>query len=352
MNIIKYLHPIIIEDIDYITSQDLDWSKFKNKTILISGANGFLATYLVYTFLTLNSKYGIGCHVVGISRNKEKAENKFSALLTNGDLELVIADVSLEIKVHQKIDFIIHTASQASPKYYGIDPVGTLNANVLGTNNLLNIAKENQVESFLFFSSSEVYGTITDDKIPTKETDYGFLDCTNVRSCYAESKRLGETMCVSWKQQFNVPIKIVRPFHTYGPGMLLDDGRVYADFISDIVNKKNIVMKSDGLAMRAFCYLKDATEGFIRVLLVGNDGEAYNVGNPLGEISILNLAEKLVELFPGRKLSVIKKPSEQKGYLKSDVQRNCPDVSKINALGWKPVTTIEEGFKRTVESYS
>src|SRR4030095_11889515 len=123
-------------------------------------------------------------------------------------------------------------------------------------------------------------------------------------------RSLGETMCVSWQKQFNVPIKIVRPFHTYGPGMSLDDGRVYADFISDIVNKKNIEMKSDGLAMRAFCYLKDATEGFIRVLLDGNEGEAYNVGNPSCEISILNLAEKLVELFPERKLSVVKKQSE------------------------------------------
>lgn len=345
------LHPIIFEDISAITSSGLDFKKFSNKTILISGANGFLASYLVYTFLHLNDTKHINCKVVGISRSKEKAESKFGSILRRSDFEIIVKDVSGILNIDNKIDFIIHAASQASPKYYGIDPVGTLNANVLGTNNLLELARKNKVESFLFFSSSEVYGIVGEDKIPTRENDYGFIDCTNVRSCYAESKRMGETMCVSWLNQYDVPVKIVRPFHTYGPGMLMDDGRVYADFIADIVNSRNIEMKSDGLAMRAFCYLKDATEGFLNVLINGNNGEAYNVGNPNEEISIIDLAEKLVALFPERKLNVIKKQAEQKGYLKSGVQRNCPDVSKLNSFGWTPSTSIEIGFKRTVESY-
>ena len=115
---------------------------------------------------------------------------------------------------------------------------------------------KNPVESFLFLSSGEVYGAIDSVHIPTGEKEYGFIDPTDVRSCYGESKRMGETMCISYFHQFNIPSKIVRPFHTYGPGMQLDDGRVFADFVSDIVNGKDIVMKSDGSAIRAFCILR------------------------------------------------------------------------------------------------
>lgn len=347
----NHLHPISFEDINAITSSNLDWNKLSNKTILISGANGFLASYLVYTFLMLNDKHKINCKIIGISRAKQHAENRFKELLKRDDFEIIISDVCDALRLNKKTEIIIHAASQASPKYYGVDPVGTLNANVLGTNNLLQIAKDNNADAFLFFSSSEVYGTVDEDKIPTKENDFGFLDCTNVRSCYAESKRMGETMCISWMHQYKVPVKIVRPFHTYGPGMDLTDGRVYADFISDVVHGRNIQMKSNGSARRAFCYLKDATEGFLYVLLNGKTGEAYNVGNPAGEESIINLAQKIVALFPDKKLSVIKKEERNGEYLKSKVQRNCPDISKIKELGWNPSTTIETGFKRTVESY-
>jgi len=345
------LHPIVFEDIHDIISSDLDWGKFRNKTILISGANGFLATYMVYTLLLLNDERDINCKVIGIARNEDRVKARFGDLTSRDDFQIIISDVSEPIKISEKINFIIHAASQASPKYYGVDPVGTLNANVLGTNNLLKLALQNMVEGFLFFSSSEVYGNVSDDKIPTSESDYGYLDCMNVRSCYAEGKRMGETMCISWMSQFKVPVSIVRPFHTYGPGMLLDDGRVYADFIADIVAGRNIVMRSDGSAMRSFCYLKDATKGFFRVLMNGKPGEAFNVGNPQGETSIINLAEKLVSLFPEKKLKVIRKENQPDGYINSIVQRNCPDTSKIALLGWNPETGIESGFKRTVESY-
>jgi nucleoside-diphosphate-sugar epimerase len=162
---------------------------------------------------------------------------------------------------------------------------------------------------------------------------------------------MGENMCVSWSHQFQIPISIVRPFHTYGPGMDLTDGRVYADFVSDIIHNRDIVMKSDGLAKRAFCYLTDATLGFFKVLLEGKDREAYNIGNPDQEISILNLAEKLVKLFPEKKLQVVKYETVAAGYLKSNVNRNAPDIAKAKNLGWFPKVSIENGFKRTVENY-
>ena len=224
-----------LEDLIQITDASIDWKRFSGKTILISGANGFLPAYMVETLLFLYLKGVVSdIKILALVRNIQKAKSRFKDYLNYRNLEFIVQDVCDPIEIDQKIDFIIHAASQASPRYYGTDPVGTLSANIFGTTNLLKLAKLNKVESFLYFSSSEVYGVLPENKIPTIESDYGFIDPTNVQSSYAESKRMGETICISWLHQYNIPIKIVRPFHTYGPGMQLNDGRVYADFIADI----------------------------------------------------------------------------------------------------------------------
>jgi UDP-glucuronate decarboxylase len=344
------LNNIIREDVDLILESFKDWDRFRNKKVLISGANGFLPAYLVETFLGLDKAYNTS--VIALVRNREKAEKRFSHLLSNPNLKIVVQDVSVEFDLDDKIDFIIHAASQASPKYFGIDPVGTLNANVLGTINLVKLAKKNNVESFLFFSSGEVYGEVKAEQIPIKEDTFGYLNCANVRACYGESKRMGENICVSYHAQYGVPAKIVRPFHTYGPGMLLDDGRVFADLVSNIVNKQDIVLKSDGSAIRPFCYLRDATLGFLTVLTRGENGQAYNVGNPEEEHSILELANILVGLYPELNLKVTaNKPLTDANYLKSPIVRNSPNIDKIKRLNWAPKVTVQEGFSRTISSF-
>jgi UDP-glucuronate decarboxylase len=345
-------NPIIEEDIDNIVHSDLPWSRFEGKTVLISGANGFLPAYMVETLLYLNEKYELDIDVIGLVRNRNKALVRFAVYKNRNDLKFIVQDVCKFISIEEKVDYIIHAASQASPKYYGKDPVGTLCANTLGTNNLLNLARDHKVNGFLFFSSGEVYGQINHSIDFLKEDSFGYVDPTDVRSCYAESKRMGETMCVSWCHQYGVPVKIVRPFHTYGPGMSLDDGRVYADFVADILNNRDIVMKSDGSAVRAFCYLADAVQGYFTVLLRGENGQAYNIGNDKGEASILDLAKILVDLFPESSLNVkIKEDLMDNGYLKSKIRRSCPDISKARSLGWEPNTSIRDGFRRTVKSW-
>ncbi|MBY0244239.1 MAG: NAD-dependent epimerase/dehydratase family protein [Sphingobacteriaceae bacterium] len=344
---------IIKEDLETIYNSDVDWSKFQNTVVLITGANGFLPAYLVESLLYLNfidPKNNV--KVICLVRNIENAESRFIDYKQCTNLEFIVQDVSDSIKLTEKVDYIIHAASQASPKFYGTDPVGTLKANVLGTMNLLNYAKENKIKSFLYFSSGEVYGELDSEHIPIKENTFGYINPTNVRSCYAESKRMGENICVSYHHQYGVSVKIVRPFHTYGPKMKLDDGRVYADFVSDILNEKDICMHSDGSATRAFCYLTDATVGFLKILLDGKNGEAYNVGNPNEEHSILELAETLVNLYPEKGLKVIKQLNkEDNNYLKSPLKRNSPNISKINELNWHPLVSIKDGFKRTIQSY-
>ena len=325
---------VLEQDLEFIINSPLNWNKIEGKTVLITGANGFLASYIVETLLFLNErKFSVPAKIIGLVRNIDKAKDRFRFYAEREDLELIRSDVNEPFEYTTPINFIVHAASQASPKYYGVDPVGTLLPNTIGTNNLLRLALKNPIESFLFFSSGEIYGEVDTKQIPTKENDYGFINPVIVRSCYGESKRMGETMCVSYHHQFNVPIKILRPFHTYGPGMLLNDGRVFADFVSDIVNEKNIIMKSEGNAIRSFCYVSDAIIGFFCVLLSGENGEAYNVGNPYGEISIKKLADTLVSLFPEKKLKVVE-VKRSDNYLKSPIIRTCPDITKIQKLGW------------------
>ena len=163
--------------------------------------------------------------------------------------------------------------------------------------------------------------------MPTRETEYGYLDPATVRACYGESKRMGETLCVAYHAQYGVPAKIVRPFHTYGPGMDLSDGRVFADFVADLVARRDLVMKSDGRAQRAFCYLADATVGFFTVLLRGEAGAAYNVGNPDAEVSILELARTLANLFPERGVRVVeagRRPKKMGHICKARLRETAP----------------------------
>ncbi|OEZ99888.1 NAD-dependent epimerase/dehydratase family protein [Duganella sp. HH101] len=351
-------HPIETADMAAIVATPgIDWSRLAGQTVCITGASGFLPSYMVETMLYLNETRQLGIRVLAMVRNRAGFERRYAHHLPQHahqggrtDLVCIEQDISKPFTLDERPDYIIHAASQASPKYYATDPVGTLSANTLGTAALLELARTSGSKGFLYFSSSEVYGAAS--KVPTAEQDYGIVDPTSVRACYAESKRMGENMCVSWSHQYGIPVKIVRPFHTYGPRMQLDDGRVYADFVACILHNEAIALKSDGLATRSFCYSADAVAGFWKVLLDGADGQAYNIGNPDGEISMRALGQLLVGMYPEKGLSVsyVERPQGD-NYLASAVQRGAPDIAKARALGWSPATSLADGFRRTIESY-
>jgi UDP-glucuronate decarboxylase len=342
---------IIESDLRYITEACLPWEAFTGKTVLVAGASGFLPAYMVETFLFLNEARNLDIKVIGLVRDLEKARIRFSHYAGNRALKLLSQDVCADIRIKQHVDCIIHAASQATPKLYYSDPVGTLLPNVIGTRNLLDLAVKNKCECFLYFSTSGVHGFVDPDKFPVKEDCYGYLNPATIESCYLESKRMGENMCIAWMHQHGVPVKIVRPATTYGPGIKLDDGRSFADFIANIVHNHDIEIYSDGRALRNFCYLADATLGFFTVMLKGQTGESYNVATDR-EISIYDLAALLVEkVFPERNLKVVMKKDESKDYLRVNYSRTAVDISKVKALGWRLNFSLEEGFRRAVESY-
>jgi nucleoside-diphosphate-sugar epimerase len=348
----KIPNKIIREDIEFIVSHNLPWDRFNNATVLISGANGFLPAYMVETLLYLNDKYDKKIKVIALARNREKTLKRFYHHKNRNDLEFIFQDVCepVKIKKNKKVDFIIHAASQASPRYYETDPIGTLSANIIGTINLLKIAEKEHCKGFLYLSTGGVYGRVEENHIPMKEDDYGYLDPTDIKACYNESKRMGENICVSWFHQYGIPTVIVRISYIYGPGMHLNAERVFPSFVSDVVNHRDILIASDGSATRSFCYIADATLAFFTVLLKGRNGEAYNIGAEK-ETSILELANVLVRLFPENNIKIIKNPAKQPVNTRSLIQRSLLDISKIKSLGWEPAFDLDKGCQRTMLSY-
>lgn len=343
-------HPVVDEDLARLLATPLPWERLAGRTVLVSGAAGFIPAYMVETVLALNERWSRPARVMALVRDRARAEARFADYGGRGDLQLLVQDVRDPPPGDVRADFIIHAASPSSPKYYGQDPDGTVAANVDGTRHLLEVAARGGAQALLYLSSSEVYGRV-DAAEGVAEDQFGPLDPTEPRSVYAESKRMGETLCAGAARR-GVPATIVRPFHTYGPGLRLDDGRVFADLIADVVHHRTLTLRTGGTARRAFCYLGDAVAGFWTVLFRGEPGRAYNVGDPAGETTVRGLAELLTGLFPGRRLAVRVegRPSDD-AYLPSAVERSCPDISRARALGWRPTTTLAEGFHRTVRSF-
>lgn len=349
------MNSIIQQDLEQITDSKLvNWERFKNKTVLISGANGMLPSYMVESLLFLNESRNYNVKVIALVRNIEKAKRVFQEYEGNSKLEFLVQDVTQPIHYDGAIDFIVHAASQAAPSYYGVDPVGTFKANTVGTINLLDLAKEKEVEGFLYFSTGSIYGNIEGEKVLLDESMAGNVNILEVRNCYAESKRAGENACVCYNYQYKVPTKIVRIFHTFGPKVNLNDGRVFSDFCKNIVNGENIVLKSDGSAKRSFLYVADAVIAYFKVLLDGEEAKAYNVGgDEEHEISIKNLSELLVGLYPEKNLKVIFDINENDltyAKMRTPQKQVLPKLDRITGLGWTQSTSVKECFRRTIDA--
>ena len=348
------MNKIIIEDMEYIyRSKILNWERFRNKTVLITGAYGMLASYLTFFLISLNERNpSYNVHIIAVCRNRQKVLQRFGDYLNNPYFSVVEGDICGKLEFPWKIDYIIHAASPASSQYYGVNPTGVLLPNVIGTYNMLELARINRVEGFLYFSSAEIYGKLNKKSI--FENDSGYLDVLDVRNCYAESKRMGENMCKCWQHQYSVSAKVVRPAHTYGPTMdLFNDRRVFAEFVANAVKGEDIVMKSDGSAKRNFCYIADAALGYFTVLLDGASGEAYNVSNEKENISIAELAKLVAGLFPEKNMKVIMEERQKNTDYIENTNKIQPifNTEKLRGLGWDCKFSVSDGFRRTIQSF-
>ena len=345
------MNRVIREDMERLCANvAVPWHIFRGKTIIITGAYGMLPSYAVFTLLHLNDK-GYGIRILAQGRNRKKFNARFGAYAESRALCFIEGDISQGVACDEKIDYVIHGASIASSQHYGERPVDVILPNVLGTYHTLELARTFGATGYVFLSSGEIYGKF--DRNFVDESYCGPLDPVDVRSCYGESKRLGENMCVAYCRQYGVPTRIVRLAHTYGPMMDLDnDKRVFSEFVSDVVHDRDIEMMSDGSTSRTFCYLSDAMLGLFLVLSKGADGEAYNLCNAEGDIKIGDLAELLTQMFPEKRLHVVRGDRKEAGYLESSV-RSSPilDGAKLAKLGMVYRVSVEEGFRRTIEYF-
>jgi nucleoside-diphosphate-sugar epimerase len=332
------------------------------KRLLFTGGAGFLGYEMVQAILRANET-SVDPIRLTVYDNFVRGVPEWPRALV-GTRHLTVVEHDIRKPLPEDIDdfeFVIHAAGIASPTYYRKHPIETMDANINGLRSLLDWSVRQQergtpIKAFLFFSSSEIYGDPTPENIPTPETYRGNVSCTGPRACYDESKRYGETLCVNFAQQHGIPVKVARPFNNYGPGLKITDRRVLPDFARDIFADRDIVMLSDGTATRTFCYVSDAVVGYYKVLVRGHDGEAYNIGAETPEISMHELAERVVEL--GRRHfdytgHVVHRVSEAHDYLVDNPSRRCPVIAKAREhLGYEPRIGLDEGLRRSLVWYA
>ncbi len=325
-------------------------------TLLVTGGSGFLCSYFVETVAALNAlRDGPACRLIVVDNLRTGTASRLAHLVNRADIRFVQQDVSTGLDLGEPVDWIIHGASIASPTFYRRYPLETIDANVSGTRHALELAR-NGARGVLYLSTSEVYGDPDPACIPTPEDYRGNVSCTGPRACYDESKRLAETLCVTYHQLYGVPVKIARPFNVYGPRQRLDDRRIIPDLMACALRRQPLVLFSDGRATRAFCYVADAIRAFWRLLVSNASGEVFNVGND-EETSIRALADRLASIAPEvlgpPSPSVAYQVSDDRNYLTDNPQRRCPDLSKLRArFPWQPRVPLADGLARTLRAYA
>lgn len=341
----------IYTDLLSIAKSVPDDGKLKNSTVLITGAGGFIGFYLCASLLLRNDLYSDGIKVIALVRNQKKAEQKYGDLLMRSDIELCVQDVAEKILV-SPADYVIHAASQASNIQFETDPVGTFNANVAGTASVLNYAKESKSKSTLIVSSLKVYGAIYGAAQKITEDDIGYLDIASYKNCYAMGKRSAETLAASYYREFGLHVKIARPAYIYGAASL-DDDRVWAQFIANVVRHEDILLKSDGAALRSFCYVTDTASALLHILLYGEDIIPYNISNEQSDVTIRDFAKTACRVFPDRNISLrFANPEHEKEPDRSATPlTTVPEVldnTRLKQIGWLPKVDLAEGIRRAV----
>ena len=303
--------------------------------VLVTGGAGFIGSHLVE--LLLGQNHEVLC-----------LDNYFTGSKTNLDhlrdhpcLELIRHDVVTAIML--EVDQIYHLACPASPVHYQYNPVKTIKTNVLGTLNMLGLAKRVKAR-ILLASTSEIYG---DPLVhPQKEEYWGNVNCIGVRSCYDEGKRVAETLMMDYHRQNGVDIRIARIFNTFGPRMAINDGRVVSNFIVQALTGGEITIYGQGQQTRSFCYVSDLVEALVRLMNQAGVHDPVNLGNP-DEFTILELATKV--------RSMVKSPStiSHRPLPPDDPGRRRPDISRARELlGWQPGISLEQGLKQTIPYFA
>lgn len=327
---------IFEEDIKNIINY-FDMSVFDGKTILVTGATGLIGKLCVKSLL--NSGYNT--QVIALVRDEEKAKNIFGE---SKRLTYLVQDINQRINTTRRVDYIIHAASTTSSKDFVEKPVETIYTAINGSRNILEFAKNKRLEGMVYLSSLEIYGV--NEKENIKERDYGYIDILNPRSSYSESKKMVETMCISYGTEYGVPVKIARLAQTFGAGVSISDNRVFAQFAKAIINKENIILHTKGETKRNYCYTTDTVRGIFTILTKGENNNAYNVANENSYCSISEMAHLLENEYTKVEYKI---DEVNRGY--NPTVKIALNTEKLNALGWEAKVNLKEMFDRLIMNF-
>ena len=333
------------EDLERIVKNPLCGELF-HSSVLITGATGLIGLSLARLFILMNEKYDADITMHLLIRSREKLNSLLGEYAQKDYIRAHTGDIISFTSFDGDIDYAFHCASITNSKMMITKPVDTILTSVNGTENILKIAIEKNVKSAVYLSSMEMYGSYDGD---VHETEYGFVDPLAVRSCYPESKRMCENLCVAYYTQYSLPVKIARLAQTFGAGVLPGENRVFAQVANSAINTEDIVLRTEGTSVGNYCYIADALEGLLTILLKGNDGEAYNVVNESMSMQIREMAALVASQIAGGEISVkfeiqdLSKSGyapETHMYLKAD---------KLKKLGWQPVVHMTGAYQRMIE---
>lgn len=339
----KYYLDTDIEEIYDRNRQLLE--SLSGKTVVITGAAGFLGRYFLGVFAKTNESLAEPIRLIGIdsyiTSNHPDLDASIRAI---PNLEWIHGDAAIASQLPEKFDYILHAAGIASPQHYRANPLLTIDVTINVTRALLEKAKIDN-SRMVFFSSSEIYGDPSPENVPTSEDYRGNVSSRGPRACYDESKRLGETLCWVYQTYYGTHVSVVRPFNVYGPGMMPTDYRVLPNFAASISRGEKLSVYGTGKQTRTFCYITDAITGFLKVLVEAENPDVFNVGNPTPEINMLDLVDEISRV-KGEKL-VLELQNYPETYPADEPNRRCPDISKLSTLtGFLPIISLSEGLDR------
>lgn len=335
---------VYLKDLRAVFHDTVNVEKLRGKCVLVTGATGTIGSFIVDALLLFNKEKRLDIRVLAAGRSILRLRERF------GDKEGLVCleyDLMQPICFDESVDYIIHAAGNAFPAAFNTDPVGTIMGNLQGTYALLEYGRNHGMTRFVYVSSGEVYGQGDLSLDAFEETYSGYVDNMLPRSCYPGSKRMAENLCVSYASQYDTDAVIVRPCHTYGPGITAKDNRAHVQFIRNALKNEDIILKSAGSQMRSYCYAGDCASAILSVLLNGDNKTAYNIANRNARITIAGLA-KTIAACAGREV-VFEMPNLDDIRDATPIAKQVLDSKRLESLGWQGRYDVEIGIKHTLE---